>query len=104
MSETINPNRRDSSRNTVQTVELPIEGELPSLVGATTWLNSQPLTVDELRRKVVLINFCTYTCINWLRQLPYVRAWAKKYQAQGLVVTGVHTPEFEFEKDINNVR
>ncbi|WP_199295861.1 thioredoxin family protein [Trichocoleus sp. FACHB-591] len=89
---------------TSATAELPIEGELPSLVGAIAWLNSQPLTVDELRGKVVLINFCTYTCINWLRQLPYVRAWAEKYQDQGLVVIGVHTPEFEFEKDINNVR
>jgi thiol-disulfide isomerase/thioredoxin len=89
---------------TSATARLPIEGELPSLVGATTWLNSQPLTVDELRGKVVLINFWTYTCINWLRQLPYVRAWAEKYQDQGLVVIGVHTPEFEFEKTIDNVR
>lgn len=86
------------------TAKLPIEGELPSLGGAIAWLNSNSLTVDELREKVVLINFCTYTCINWLRQLPYVRAWAEKYQNQGLVVIGVHTPEFEFEKDINNVR
>ncbi|MBD2021159.1 thioredoxin family protein [Leptolyngbya sp. FACHB-36] len=78
--------------------------ELPSLAGATTWLNSQPLTVDELRGKVVLINFWTYTCINWLRQLPYVRAWAEKYQDQGLVVIGIHTPEFEFEQTIDNVR
>ncbi|MCP6760425.1 MAG: thioredoxin family protein [Fischerella sp. CENA71] len=89
---------------TSATAELPIEGELPSLAGATTWLNSQPLTVDELRGKVVLINFWTYTCINWLRQLPYVRAWAEKYQDQGLVVIGIHTPEFEFEKNIDNVR
>jgi thiol-disulfide isomerase/thioredoxin len=89
---------------TSTTTELPIEGEIPSLDDAKTWLNSQPLTVDELRGNVVLINFCTYTCINWLRQLPYVRAWAEKYQDQGLVVLGVHTPEFEFEKDINNVR
>jgi thiol-disulfide isomerase/thioredoxin len=89
---------------TSATAKLPIEGELPSLVGATTWLNSQPLMVDGLRGKVVLINFWTYTCINWLRQLPYVRAWAEKYKAQGLVVIGIHTPEFEFEKNINNVR
>ncbi|MBW4696239.1 MAG: redoxin domain-containing protein [Lyngbya sp. HA4199-MV5] len=88
---------------TLATVELPIEGELPSLVGATTWLNSKPLTVDELHGNVVLINFWTYTCINWLRQLPYVRAWAEKYQDQGLVVIGVHTPEFEFEQTIDNV-
>jgi hypothetical protein len=89
---------------TSATAELPIEDELPSLVGAIAWLNSQPLTVDELHGKVVLINFCTYTCINWLRQLPYVRAWAEKYQDYGLVVIGVHTPEFEFEKNIDNVR
>nr|WP_242063372.1 thioredoxin family protein [Nostoc sp. FACHB-892] len=89
---------------TSATTELPIEGELPSLAGAIAWLNSQPLTVDELRGKVVLINFWTYTCINWLRQLPYVRAWAEKYQDQGLVVIGIHTPEFEFEKNVDNVR
>jgi thiol-disulfide isomerase/thioredoxin len=89
---------------TPATTELPIEGELPSLVGAIAWLNSQPLTVDGLRGKVVLINFWTYTCINWLRQLPYVRAWAEKYKDQGLVVIGIHTPEFEFEKNIDNVR
>ncbi|MBD2463567.1 redoxin domain-containing protein [Oscillatoria sp. FACHB-1407] len=93
-----------TTQHTTTTAELPIEGELPSLDGAIAWLNSQPLTVDELRGKVVLINFCTYTCINWLRQLPYVRAWAEKYQDQGLVVIGVHTPEFEFEKITNNVR
>jgi thiol-disulfide isomerase/thioredoxin len=104
MSEAINPNRHDFSTTTVQPLELPIAGKLPSLVGATTWLNSQPLTVDGLRGKVVLINFCTYTCINWLRQLPYVRAWADKYQDQGLVVIGVHTPEFEFEQNLDNVR
>lgn len=86
------------------TVQLPIEGELPSLAGATAWLNSQPLAVEHLRGEVVLINFCTYTCINWLRQLPYVRAWSEKYKDQGLVMIGVHTPEFEFEKNINNVR
>jgi thiol-disulfide isomerase/thioredoxin len=89
---------------TSATAKLPIKGELPSLGGAITWLNSQPLTVDELRGKVVLINFWTYTCINWLRQLPYVRAWAEKYKDQGLVVIGIHTPEFEFEKNIDNVR
>src|SRR5215207_8269561 len=83
---------------------LPIEGELPSLGGATGWLNSQPLTAAGLRGKVVLIDFWTYTCINWLRQLPYVRAWAEKYKDRGLVVIGVHTPEFAFEKDLDNVR
>ena len=83
---------------------LPIEGELPSLGSATEWLNSQPLTAAGLRGKVVLIDFWTYTCINWLRSLPYVRAWAEKYKDQGLVVVGVHTPEFAFEKNVDNVR
>jgi thiol-disulfide isomerase/thioredoxin len=83
---------------------LPVEGELPSLGGATGWLNSPPLTAADLRGKVVLINFWTYTCINWLRQLPYVRAWAERYGDQGLVVIGVHTPEFAFESDVDNVR
>ena len=72
--------------------------------GAITWLNSPPLGTAELRGKVVLVDFWTYTCINWLRTLPYVRAWAEKYKDQGLVVIGVHTPEFEFEKDLDNVR
>jgi thiol-disulfide isomerase/thioredoxin len=84
--------------------QLPVEGEFPSFGGATRWLNSQPLTATGLRGKVVLINFCTYTCINWLRQLPNVRAWSEKYRDRGLVVIGVHTPEFLFEKDIENVR
>ena len=83
---------------------LPIEGELPPLGSATEWLNSQPLTAAGLRGKVVLVGFWTYTCINWLRQLPYVRAWAEKYKAQGLVVIGVHTPEFAFEHDVDSVR
>jgi thiol-disulfide isomerase/thioredoxin len=84
-------------------VRLPVEGELRSLAGATGWLNSPPLTVADLRGKVVLVNFWTYTCINWLRQLPYVRAWAGTYSGQGLVVVGVHTPEFAFERDADNV-
>jgi thiol-disulfide isomerase/thioredoxin len=83
---------------------LPVESRLPSFDGATGWLNSPPLTPDSLRGKVVLVNFWTYTCVNWLRQLPYVRAWAGKYADQGLVVIGVHTPEFSFEHDIDNVR
>jgi thiol-disulfide isomerase/thioredoxin len=91
-------------RMTRATTQLPIEGELPSLVGATAWLNSQPLAADSLRGKVVLVQFCTYTCINWLRTLPYVRAWAEKYTGQGLIVLGVQTPEFPFEKDLDNVR
>jgi thiol-disulfide isomerase/thioredoxin len=85
-------------------IRLPIEGELPSLSGATGWLNSQPLTAAGMRGKVVLIDFWTYTCINWLRTLPYVRAWSEKYKDQGLVTIGVHTPEFEFEKNVDNVR
>src|SRR5215813_9165409 len=85
-------------------VELPIEGKLPALGSVTEWLNSQPLMVAGLRRKVVLVQFWTYTCINWLRTLPYVRTWAEKYKDQGLVVIGVHTPEFAFEKDVDNVR
>jgi thiol-disulfide isomerase/thioredoxin len=78
--------------------------ELASLERANEWLNSPPLTPPALRGKVVLIDFWTYTCINWLRQLPFVRAWAEKYKDQGLVVVGVHAPEFGFEKNINNVR
>jgi thiol-disulfide isomerase/thioredoxin len=79
-------------------------GELPSLSAATEWLNSPPLTPVGLRGKVVLIDFWTYSCINWRRTLPYIRAWAKKYKDQGLVIVGVHTPEFSFEKNIENVR
>jgi len=99
----------DKDKNVIQqitpaTVQLPIEGELPSLDSATEWLNSEPLTAAGLRGKVVLINFGTYTCINWLRSLPYVRAWAAKYKDQGLVVISVHTPEFAFEHNIDNVR
>jgi thiol-disulfide isomerase/thioredoxin len=83
---------------------LPVESRLASFDGATGWLNSPPLTPDGLRGKVVLVNFWTYTCVNWLRQLPYVRAWAGKYSGQGLVVIGVHTPEFSFEHNLDNVR
>jgi thiol-disulfide isomerase/thioredoxin len=85
-------------------VDLPVEGHLPGLDGANGWLNSQPLTPKELRGKVVLVDFWTYTCINWLRTLGYVRAWHEKYKDQGLVVIGVHTPEFPFERDVDNVR
>ena len=83
---------------------MPVNRELASLERATEWLNSPPLTAAALRGKVVLVDFWTYTCINWLRTLPYVRAWAEKYRKQGLVVIGVHSPEFSFEKDLNNVR
>lgn len=91
-------------RMTGAAAQLPSEGELPPLNGATGWLNSQPLTAASLRGKVVLVQFWTYTCINWLRTLPYVRAWAEKYKDQGLVVIGVHTPEFAFEREVDNVR
>ncbi|MGO9993631.1 MAG: cytochrome c biogenesis protein DipZ [Steroidobacteraceae bacterium] len=84
--------------------ELPIEGVLPSLSGATAWLNSPALTPDTLRGKVVLVDFWTYSCINCLRALPYVKAWHQKYKDHGLVVLGVHAPEFAFEKNLDNVR
>lgn len=83
---------------------LPVEGVMPPLTGATTWINSPPLTPEQLRGKVVVVDFWTYSCINCLRALPYVRAWADKYKDQGLVVIGVHTPEFAFEKSEANVR
>jgi thiol-disulfide isomerase/thioredoxin len=83
---------------------LPVEGRMPSLDGATGWLNSRPLTTADLRGKVVLVQFWTYTCINWLRTLAYLRAWDEKYKGQGLLVIGVHTPEFDVEHDLNNVR
>jgi thiol-disulfide isomerase/thioredoxin len=76
---------------------------LSSLNGATQWLNSKPISAADLRQKVVLVEFWTYTCINWRRTLPYVRAWAKKHKDRGLVVIGVHTPEFSFEKEVDNV-
>jgi thiol-disulfide isomerase/thioredoxin len=84
--------------------ELPNQSGLASLASADEWLNSPPLTATALRGKVVLVDFWTYTCVNWLRTLPYVRAWDQKYRNQGLVVIGVHAPEFAFEKDLNNVR
>jgi thiol-disulfide isomerase/thioredoxin len=79
-------------------------GRMPSLEGATGWLNSPPLTTDGLRGRVVAVDFWTYTCINWLRTVPYVRAWSEAYRDAGLVVLGVHTPEFPFESDVDNVR
>ena len=81
-----------------------VESRLPDFDGATGWLNSAPLATEDLRGKVVLVDFWTYTCINWLRTLGYIRAWADKYAGQGLVVVGVHTPEFPFERDLDNVR
>jgi cytochrome c biogenesis protein CcdA/thiol-disulfide isomerase/thioredoxin len=83
---------------------LPVEGTMPSLDGAVQWLNSPPLTAESLKGKVVLVDFWTYSCINCLRAIPYVKAWAEKYKDQGLVVIGVHAPEFAFEKNVDNVR
>lgn len=83
---------------------LPVESDLPDFDGATGWLNSPPLTAEGLRGKVVLVDFWTYTCINWLRTLGYLRAWVEKYGEHGLVVVGVHTPEFPFEREEGNVR
>ncbi|MFJ3010912.1 cytochrome c biogenesis protein DipZ [Pseudomonas fluorescens] len=82
---------------------LPVEGQLPPLTGAVQWLNSPPLDAQALKGKVVLVDFWTYSCINCLRTLPYVKAWAEKYRDQGLVVIGVHAPEFAFERDVGNV-
>jgi len=83
---------------------LSVESHLPGFEGATGWLNSSPLSPADLGGKVVLVDFWTYTCINWLRTLAYVRAWADRYADRGLVVVGVHTPEFPFEGEIDNVR
>jgi len=103
-SETLAEDMGMVGQMTPAAVHLPVVGDLPSLNGANEWLNSPPLLAASLRGKVVLIDFCTYTCINWLRTLPYVRAWAEKYKDQGLVLIGVHTPEFAFEKNVDNVR
>src|SRR3954451_7380761 len=83
---------------------LPSEGRLAPFEGATGWLNSEPLTPEGLRGRVVAVQFWTYTCVNWLRTLPYVREWAAKYADAGLTVIGVHTPEFGFERDVDNIR
>jgi cytochrome c biogenesis protein CcdA/thiol-disulfide isomerase/thioredoxin len=93
---------RDTPR--INHSSLPVEGTFQSLGGAVTWLNSVPLSVEQLRGKVVLVDFWTYSCINCIRTIPYVRAWAEKYKDQGLVVIGVHTPEFAFEKKLDNVQ
>ncbi|WP_223165080.1 redoxin family protein [Massilia frigida] len=82
---------------------LPVQAAMPGFDGATTWLNSAPLTPAQLRGKVVLVDFWTYSCINCIRTVPYVRAWAGKYRDMGLAVVGVHTPEFKFEEDLANV-
>jgi thiol-disulfide isomerase/thioredoxin len=77
---------------------------IPGFNGATAWLNSEPLTPAGLRGKVVVVQFCTFSCINWLRTVPYVRAWEERYRDDGLVLIGVHTPEFEFEHDLEKIR
>jgi cytochrome c biogenesis protein CcdA/thiol-disulfide isomerase/thioredoxin len=102
--EAVRPMPAAAAEPTPRTDEaLPIEGTLPSLAGATGWLNGAPLTPEALRGKVVLVDFWTYSCINCLRSLPYVEAWYRKYKDHGLVVIGVHSPEFAFEKDPVNV-
>jgi Thioredoxin like C-terminal domain len=83
--------------------EFPVERRLPGFTGATTWLNGPPLTREALEGHVVLVSFGTYTCINWIRTLPYIRAWADRYVGYGLIVVGVQTPEFAFEGDLDNV-
>jgi thiol-disulfide isomerase/thioredoxin len=91
-------------RNLRTAGSLPVEGHLPGFDGATGWLNSPPLSAADLQGKVVLVDFWTYTCINWLRTLAFIRGWAERYADLGLVVVGVHTPEFPFERDVDNVR
>lgn len=86
-----------------EALSLPVEGRLASFEGATGWLNTEPLTADGLRGRVVLVDFWTYTCVNWLRTLPYLRAWAAKYADAGLTIVGVHTPEFGFERTVSNI-
>src|SRR5918999_5278776 len=95
---------RGPSRFAPASSGLPELGEAPEFAGVTHWLNSDPLTLAALRGRVVLIDFWTYTCINCLRTLPYLRAWDERYRDRGLTIVGVHTPEFEFEKDTGNVR
>ncbi|HEV3477860.1 MAG TPA: redoxin domain-containing protein [Gaiellaceae bacterium] len=80
------------------------ESRMPSLAGATEWLNSEPLTAADLQGRVVLVDFGTYTCINWLRTLPHIRAWEERYREAGLVVLGIQTPEFQFEQNLDSVR
>jgi thiol-disulfide isomerase/thioredoxin len=93
-----------AAQATGRAAALPVEGRFSSLAGANGWLDSQPLTMADLRGKVVVVEFWTYTCVNWRRTLPYVRAWAEKYKDQGLVVIGVHTPEFSFERNVDDIR
>jgi cytochrome c biogenesis protein CcdA/thiol-disulfide isomerase/thioredoxin len=99
-----NPSPPAQVQPEAQVEDFPDEGAMPSLSGAVQWLNSPPLTPEALKGKVVVVDFWTYSCINCLRSIPYIRAWAEKYRDQGLVVIGVHTPEFAFEKNVGNVR
>ncbi|SFQ38036.1 redoxin family protein [Parafilimonas terrae] len=92
------------SNESMQNDKPYMKSELSSISKADAWINADGLTAEVLKGKVVLIEFCTYTCINWLRTMPYVRAWSEKYKNKGLVVIGVHTPEFPFERNIDNVR
>jgi cytochrome c biogenesis protein CcdA/thiol-disulfide isomerase/thioredoxin len=109
----LRPNQRMASKPSMtmqakpsgqEEAELPVEDLMPSLAGAEEWLNSPPLSLEALRGKVVLVDFWTYSCINCLRSIPYVRAWAEKYRDHGLVVIGVHAPEFAFERNVANVK
>jgi thiol-disulfide isomerase/thioredoxin len=95
---------RDSRHQGVAAADLPFEGDIGSFEGATTWLNTTPLAPAALRGKVVVVQFWTYTCINWLRTQAHYRAWSQRYRDKGLVTIGVHTPEFKFEHDLDNVR
>src|SRR6266478_2433090 len=101
--ETLAEDKKMAQHMTFAAAQLRTEGEFPSLAGATEWLNSPPLTAAGLRGKVVLIDVWTYTCINWLRTLPYVRAWAEKYKNQGLVVIELHAPQLKFAKYLDNL-
>jgi thiol-disulfide isomerase/thioredoxin len=96
--------QKNSEAGPFGTHSLSFAGKIPSFAGATAWLNSPPLVRADLRGKVVLIDIWTYTCVNWIRTLPYIRAWAERYKDRGLVVIGVSDPEFPFEHDIENVR
>src|SRR5262245_41400358 len=93
-----------NANDLISRLQLPFQGRLPALDGANDWLNSPPLTAADLDGKVVAVDFWTYTCINWLRTLPYLRAWFDAYGPHGLIVIGVHTPEFGVEHDVELVR
>jgi thiol-disulfide isomerase/thioredoxin len=102
-TDTARVDDRKMHRMTTEPLPPSTAKELGALASATAWINSPPLTAADLRGKVVLVDIWTYTCVNWLRTLPYVRAWATKYKDAGLVVIGVHSPEFPFERDVENV-